>query len=766
MTGITSIIKRDGREEAFDVDKLFKWVEWASVVNADWKGILLQTTKSFKGAVKSSDLHEALIRACLERKDEAHSKMAGRLQAGSVFKRCYGGFDHVPTLSEYYHDLIYLGYIPDMGYDEEELEYFDSLIDHEIDLDMNHSQIMQIVFKYSLKNRTTGQLFETPRFSAMRMALGLCRYESKEKRKVDVAEFYDKLGVEMSVNAPTPNWNNLGTFNNGYASCCLHTPSDDLGSLAAHRTIDYLMTAASAGLGNMLMTRSVGDPVRGGVIAHGGKLPYLKDVMYGAKANKQGSRGGAVTTTVCCLDPEIVDLLKARSIKTVDSKKVDGIDYNFSTNKSFLRAVDKDEDWMLISNYHAPDLWEAFFDEDCVRFDKLYSKYASDPEVAKSFVKARSVMALEHCQQMQETGRQYNTDITEVNRHTPFKDTIHHGNLCVEIFEPTVPYSNVANLYDPDVDDGEIALCNLSAIIPSRLDLVWELGVGFDQDSVERYTKSCYYALKMIDNTIEIMDYPFPNLKKTAQARRNAGVGITGLAYELARRNLKYSSQEGAEYMHDLAELHYWGLLNASLKLAEERGNAEWMHKTKWPDGWLPIDTYNKNMDTVVEHRTRFDWEGLREKIITNGGHRFSVLCAHMPTESSSVAADVPNSLYPVRELVVYKVDDDAPKLFVTKGADTIGHQYELAYDIEPKVMSSRYGIFQKWCDMGISCDFWVNRTNFDKATPKFSADYMLDNYLAHKWYGNKSTYYTNTKNGGGQHQEQDNSCTGGACTI
>ena len=39
----------------------------------------------------------------------------------------------------------------------------------------------------------------------------------------------------------------------------------------------------------------------------------------------------------------------------------------------------------------------------------------------------------------------------------------------------------------------------------------------------------------------------------------------------------------------------------ASLRLAKEKCNAEWIGKTKYPEGWLPIDTYNKNVDDVVD---------------------------------------------------------------------------------------------------------------------------------------------------------------------
>src|SRR6202008_2918683 len=104
---------------------------------------------------------------------------------------------------------------------------------------------------------------------------------------------------------------------------------------------------------------------------------------------------------------------------------------------------------------------------------------------------------------------------------------------------------------------------------------------------VEEYEEAAYYACLMIDNVLEIMDYPFPQLKYTAQGRRNIGVGITNLAYAMARLGYKYSTLEGKHFVHRLAELHSYSLHKASARLARERGACDYF--TKYNDGWLPI---------------------------------------------------------------------------------------------------------------------------------------------------------------------------------
>ena len=94
----------------------------------------------------------------------------------------------------------------------------------------------------------------------------------------------------------------------------------------------------------------------------------------------------------------------------------------------------------------------------------------------------------------------------------------------------------------------------------------------------------------------------------------------------------------GNDTFTDLRKCTVITYTKASLRLAKERGVCEWINKTKYPEGWLPIDTANKTIDTEVNQPLLLDWESLRKEIIEVGGLRNSVLEAFMPNESSSLA--------------------------------------------------------------------------------------------------------------------------------
>lgn len=756
---IKRIIKRSGKIEAFDAEKLAVWASWAAEAGADWSLVLREAYKKLEEDCTSEDLQEALIAACLDKESTAYNKMAGRLYMGNIYKRCFGSIDNIPTLSEMYNDMVELGFWEDVSYSEDELVKLNDLLDHERDLNLMHSQAKQIVGKYSVQDKVNGQIFETPQFTFMRMALALAKEDKSETRLEDVEGWFYHIS-RFIVNAPTPNYSNLCTSSRAYASCCLVTAGDNLGSQAAANHIVYNMSAASAGIGMHYTSRSAKDPVRGGIISHSGKVPYFKATKAMVGANLQGSRGGSATVFFPVSDPEVNELIPLRNPKTVASKKVDGLDYSLGVCEEFTKRVALDEDWSLFSYYDYPELYENMYSEDSEGFAAKLSIVEGSDGNKLTKVSARRLV-LKSLQEAQETGRFYDHDITELNRHTPFKETIHSSNLCSEIAQPTKPYSRVDELYREE-ESGEVSLCNLSAIIQGNVDIGFNDDGSWTKESLDNYERACYYALKMIDNIIDIMDYPYPQVKYTAQRRRNAGVGISNLAHDMAKRGLKYSSKEGKAYIHRLAELHSYSLHRASLKLAKERGVCEWMYKTKYPEGWLPINTYKRNIDSKAESSLWCDWETLRQEIIENGGIRHSVLEAHMPAESSSLASNTTNSVYPIRDLVVLKTDGNKKLSFMAPDMEELADSYEIAWNVPTKDMVEVYAILQKFCGQAISADYWPKRNSDNK----FSADEALEDWLYARHLGIKTRYYTNTRNNGDLDVVEDKGCAGGSCTL
>ena len=787
---LETIIKRDGHSEPFTPFKLNQWGQWAAQTlgdAVDWPSAVLEAVSALSATATSRELQQQLIRTCLNFDTWSYNRMAGRLYATLIRKDLYRNAR--PTVLELQRKLQQLGLMEVLEYSASEYAVIQEWIDHERDFEYAHYQLHTHLTKYAIADRVQGVYYESPQFIYMRMAMALSVDQPRERRMRDVQRFYEHLSKNR-INAPTPNHVNLGTPLRGYASCCLYTVADNARSIAVGNHIANTMTYMSAGIGAHMATRSVNDPVRGGVIRHQGKLPYYRALVAEVKSNLQNGRGGACTTYFPIFDPEVDTLLRLKNPMSTEDKKIRGMDYSWGGNRFFARKVARNEDIFLFNCFTAPDLYEALYSGDEAQFEALYESYAANESFPKTWASARELL-ITASNEWNETGRVYEHNISEMNRHTPFRDRIHSSNLCAEIALPTAPYNHITELYaEDDIScvevqfiDGtrrtipgkaqvqtqrgmvwpeglqpgdvidtlpiesivrhsapEVATCNLAGIVVSNI------------ESEEQYAEVAYYALLMIDKCIHLAHYELPHVGVTSRKRLNAGVGILGLAHLMAKKGQRYTTQAGKQFIHEVAERHYYHLLRASLKLGKELGNAPWMHKTHWPQGWLPLDTCNPHVDKIAPFTQRYDWEALRRDIVANGGIRNSVLVAHMPTETSANASGTTNGLYPVRELTLIKTDNQRVNYWAAPDSDTLADQYQSAWDIPTKDMTEMYAIVQKWTDQGISADFY-RRVIGDAS---ISSSELIEDYLYRVKLGLKSKYYMNQKTSNGMQAVAD----------
>lgn len=732
---IKNIIKLDGTEEAFNPSKANRWCEWGTENlkdKVDWSTIVMETVQTMPETVKSQDFQMGLIENTLSHRSWSHYLFAGRLYAVWIHKHLYGT-EGIPTIKALHTRMQQDGLMVKLNYTTQDYIKIQKFIRHDLDFEQPHFALHQIRKKYALANRVTGKEYESPQFTYMRMAMALSEKEPKATRLQVVKDYYD-LFAQKQLSAPTPNYINLGTSHRGFASCCLFAVGDNGTSLAMGNFIGDKMTQMSAGIGVNIMTRSVGDAVRGGLFEHHGKKKYYDAMGKSIVANVQAGRGGAVTCFFEAFDQEIDMIQALRNPRSTEDRRNRDMHFAMLANRYFAAKAAKGEDIFAFNPHTAPDLHEAFYGKDIELFERLYAKYEVDPSFKKVYVSARDVLRTS-LKEAQETGVAYVGQIDEMNRHTPFKDPIRSSNLCMEIAEPTTPYFEMMDLYSTeDHGRGEIATCSLAAVSIDNVE---------DQAT---YDKVAYYGLKMIDYCILNSTYVFPHLEFTAKQRMSAAVGIMGLATHLAKAGLDYTSDAGKQEIHFVAERHMHTLIRASLKISKERGLAPWMHKTLWPEGWLPIDTYKRSVDNIKKDGTNFDsyfnWEKLRAEVIANGGIGHSVLVAYMPGESSSKALGGANSIYPIRRLTLSKNDQNNHLYWAAPYGDDPTVKYQYAWDIPTKDLIDCYAIFQKFTDQSISADLYrriVGKEQID-------SNELLKDYFYMVKMGMKTRYYFNTE--------------------
>lgn len=719
--------KRNGSIEKFDPTKLNQWAEWAANKNVGWSDVLLEAIRSLPETAKSEDIQTALINSCVNR---GYSQMAARLLLGQIFKEAYGGFN-IPSFKSFYKNAVTMGYWGDFGYSDEELDYVDSFIDHPKDFEYEYCTVRQFYDKYAVSAH--GVCLESPQMALMATAVGNTRHEPD--RHIRAVAAYKELS-NLKINLPTPSLAGQRTPVSGSPSCCVITGGDSVDSIEAAVHVAYKMTAMGSGIGAELSTRSKKDPVKGGTIEHMGKDSYYRYLDRAVKANKQHTRGGSATVTFHVHDPEIDMLLRYKSQRILESQRIDTMDYSLAVTKLFMKKAATDDMWMLVSNFFAPDLYNLSYRTNEEEYEEEYNRVLEDTSVKKTMVKAREILNL-FWTQRSDVGRIYRTNLTNINKHTPFKEVILLSNLCQETALVTSALKDTESLYKiPNgTEDGEIALCFLASIVAGRVEQD-ELGnINYDE-----YLNTAYQAAKFTDNTIDLCSYPFKAMEYTAKNRRSIGIGLTDVAHYMAKNGLKYDTIDGRNALHRLAELHSYALHKASVRLAKERGKCGWFDRTKYSDEkpWLPIDTYEKEVDKWHTQELLCDWEGLRKEI-KEYGVRFSVHEAFMPVESSSLFSGSTNGLYPVRETKLFKKSPKGTVYFEAPGADK--YDYQNAYDIHPKDLAIVYAIFQKFCGQSISADFYQDLSGGKEAS---MADFYELDFFCHK-LGIKTYYYLNT---------------------
>lgn len=739
---IETVIKRDGTREEANLEKIMGWAKWCERdlgKRNRWWPTMVEVVGNLPSEVHTKDITRAMIKGFRDENTWIGQRMAGRLQAIEYYYDTFGS--KVPPSLKFVHDRnIEMGFQRDLGFTDAEYEELNTVIDHTRDLDLPHSALVYMRSKYAIQNRKTKDVYETHQFVYMRVAMGLMeRFHAiatentgdTSIRRVDrVKEMYDMLS-RCIVTAPTPNFTSIGTWRPAAVSCVLFMVGDTAASISAGNHIAENCVTVGAGLGSFLNMRSPGDPVRGGEIVHEGLYKYLRSQAALTTQNKQGSRGGAATSGFSIYNPEREMLINLRNPRTPEARRNRLMHYAIQFNPFFIRKSLRNETFFGFNVHTAPDLWYAMFSKNEDDFARLYAQYEQDPNFKKEYANARDIHVMALTEEYS-TGTIYEFHSFAVNKHTPFKEPIFQTNLCVEIVQPTLPYEHTQYLYDPtDHGKGEISTCNLSAINVAYLDVT--------EENEAVYAQAARNALIMVYSSIESSTYPFPHMNFTARQRRNAGVGMHGLATLLARNNIDPRTKEGLEYIHQVAERHMYHLITQAIELTKEIGLAPWIGKTYWPEGWTPKKTYFKAVDELGNFVDRYDWDDVSERLIANGGIPFSCLASIMPGESSSKPTGAPNAIWMLRDVSIKKTDGANVIDWVAPEADDLN--YTIAWDMTQMEQINVVAVFQKWLDQSIS----LERYRKVGKAEKIESSELLHLAEAQARLGIKTAYYANT---------------------
>jgi len=733
MSNGTKVVKRNGRIETLDLDKMHIMVDEAckGLAGVSASQVEMKSGIQFYDGISTNEIQQILIRSASDLIDLDHPNyqfVAARLLLFSVRKSLYGmirDFPHLEnhimncTNAEVYDKDIFL------KYSKEEIDKANSFIDHHRDYLFTYAGLRQVVDKYLVQDRSTGRVYETPQFMYIMIALTIFAEYPKETRMSYVKRYYDAIS-KHKINIPTPIMAGVRTPLRQFASCVLVDVDDSLDSIFSSDMAIGRYVAQRAGIGiNAGRIRGINAKIRGGEVQHTGVVPFLKKFEATVRCCTQnGIRGGSATVHFPIWHQEIEDIIVLKNNKGTEDNRVRKLDYSIQISKLFYERFIQDKEISLFSPHDVPGLYDAFGTDG---FDALYNDYERNASVPRKTVRAQELI-LDILKERAETGRLYLMNIDHCNSHSSFKDKVNMSNLCQEITLPTDPIQHI------DDDMGEIALCILSAINVGKV------------KSDEELEELCELSVRGLEELIDYQKYPVKAAERATKARRSLGVGFIGLAHYLAKLGFNYDSQEAWDAVNGLSESFQYYLLKASNEIAKEKGWCTDFGRTKYADGILPIDTYKKDIDEISNIKLQHDWEGLRASILEHG-LRHSTLSAQMPSESSSVVSNATNGIEPPRDYLSVKKSKKGTLKQIVPQYQTLKHNYTLLWDMESnRGYINIVAMMQKYFDQAISGNWSYNPENYpDNEVP---VSVMAQDLLTCWKFGWKTAYYQNTYDG------------------
>lgn len=455
------VVKRDGRRENLDVEKLHRVIEWAcdGLSGVSVSEVELASHIQFYNGILTKDIHETMIKSSanlISEESPNYQYVAARLVSYQLRKEVYGKYepDHLYTHWKRISDLGFYDTILGDAYSEKEWEDLNKYIDHDKDDYFAYAAMEQLRGKYLVKNRVTGQLYETPQTAFMLLAMTVFKSYTKDRIRW-VKDLYDAIS-DFDISLPTPIMAGVRTPSRQYSSCTLIESGDSLKSInaTASSIVEYVSQKAGIGIGAGRI-RALGSSIRNGDTYHTGCIPFFKYFQTAVGSCSQGSiRSGKATLNYPIWHLEVEDLLVLKNNKGTEENRIRQLDYCVHFSKLFYERVITNGTITLFCPNDVPDLYEAFY-ADSKKFNELYEKYERSTKIRKKVVSAYELFS-KFVQERKDTGRVYLMNADLVNDHGSFDPTvapIKMTNLCMAGDTSVTVMNELGDVEDIDIKD-------------------------------------------------------------------------------------------------------------------------------------------------------------------------------------------------------------------------------------------------------------------------------------------------------------------------
>lgn len=301
----------------------------------------------------------------------------------------------------------------------------------------------------------------------------------------------------------------------------------------------------------------------------------------------QGSRRGANMGVLSIYHPDIEEFIDAKSN---DKNKLNHFNLSIMVDDKFMYAVERNEKIYL----HYPVYDEKYnIVEDKAQwkqYKEIDANYLWDKIMKSAYDNG-------------EPGIMFYDNMNK-NNNTWYTETITHSNPCSEYLAGTV--------FGQELPSNQYAgACNLgSLMLHNFVENPFTSNAYFHFSKLQNVIKT---AVRMLDNIIDINNFPLPQYENYQKNFRTIGLGVTGLADALVMLGYRYNSQEAIEFVDTLMESISICAYYSSIELSKEKGPFPFLDAEKFiKGGFITTHKYGKNGESWKEIANLIEEYGIR----------------------------------------------------------------------------------------------------------------------------------------------------------
>ena len=615
-------------------------------------------------------------------------------------------------------------------YSRKEIDEADGFIVKDRDKLFTYSGLDLLLKRYVIHDHNHIPL-ETPQEMFLGIALHLCMNEKIDRMKW-VKRTYDMLS-RLEVTMATPTMSNARKPYHQLSSCFIDMVPDSLDGI--YRSLDNFAKVSKLG-GGMGMyfgkVRATGSAIRGFKGATGGVIRWIRLVNDTAVAVDQlGMRQGAVAVYLDAWHKDLPEFLQLRTNNGDDRMKAHDVFPAVCYPDLFWKLAEENIDapWHLMCPHEILTVkgysLEDYYGEE---WEKRYYDCVNDSHISKRTVSVKDIVRL-ILRSAVETGTPFAFNRDTVNRMNPngHAGMIYCSNLCTEIAQNMAPIEYVSTKISVENGDtvlltttrpGDFVVCNLASLSLGNLPVE-------DEEYIEKTVET---AVRVLDNVIDLNFYPLEYARLTNQKYRSIGLGVSGYHHMLAKRNIKWESEEHLKFVDEVFERINFAAIKADNALAIERGSYKLFDGSDWQNG----DYFKKRGYTSEK------WKELQRSVCENG-MRNAYLLAIAPTSSTSVLSGTTAGVDPVmkRFFLEEKKGSMLPRVAPELSINTWWY-YKPAHTIDQTWSIKAAGVRQRHIDQAQSMNLYI--------TNEFTMRQVLNLYIEAWKAGVKTIYYVRSK--------------------